>query len=743
VIFIAGLLSIVVQVVMLRELSAAFYGVDLIYLLALAAWLLWSAAGAVAGRTVLAPSRKRLAGLLLAIGVAVPLDVALVRDLRRLLGGVRGAYLPLPGQIAASVFSLLVPGLLLGLLFQWAAKRYLSPDSAGRTLARAYAMESAGGLCAGLITTWTLHWGVGALQLTLGAAAVCFAAAALVVRGSPSRPYPGVRTAASQAGSSLGAAVALVLLSGCLVALWQARRLDLWMAGWNHPQVIETLDTPYGRTTVTRGSGQTNVYENDALVFESGGTDAEELACLSLLQCAMPKRVLLVEGASLALIPEVAAHRPDFVEDIELDRRHTDLLARLLPARFGASLLLPFVHTAIDDPRRAIAACDERVEQGCGEPYDVIVVASGEPASAQANRFYTREFFEQCAGRLGETGVLSFRLPSVENYWTPPMTARTGSIYRALAASFRDVVVLPGATNIVLASRGTLTRDPDLLAARMEERGIRGRLVSPRYLHYLYSNDRYEEIRHILDTSTARPNTDATPVCYQATAVLWLSKFMPSLGQADFARVSKMLGWSGPGSWVLLFLFALPGLASRRRPGARGLVMVGSAAFAGMSLETLLLVHYQLKRGVVFGDIGILLTSVMAGLAAGAWLVDRSHRKCSPAPFLLALALLGLVISVMAGTGHASSLAEIALVLGATGAAVAGTFAAVSLEPGADQRRLVSPLYAVDLLGGSLGSVAASLVMIPLAGLPFTAEWSAAAMGVALLATRLQGRRSK
>jgi hypothetical protein len=52
---------------------------------------------------------------------------------------------------------------------------------------------------------------------------------------------------------------------------------------------------------------------------------------------------------------------------------------------------------------------------------------------------------------------------------------------------------------------------------------------------------------------------------------------------------------------------------------------------------------------------------------------------------------------------------------------------------GDDQRRLVSPLYAADVLGGSIGSGVCSLLLIPLLGLPLTAEWTAALMAVAII----------
>jgi spermidine synthase len=775
-IFIAGLLSIVVQVILLRELSAAFYGVDLIYLLALGAWLLWTAAGALAGRGSLRPSAFGVAALLVATGIVVPLDIALIRRLRLLLGGVPGAYLPLPAQIAASALCLLVPSVLLGLLFQSTAKRYLSPPSgdrgsgigdhgdvprptpdsgprtpdSGRSLARAYAIESLGGVVGGLATTWTLQLGVQNLELALATAALTFVAAALTRhtdRGARLQPCdPPLRRRAAGAVR----AVALVFLLACLLGGWNAHRLDLWMTSWNHPDVVDASDTPYGRVTVTERAGQVSAYENDALSLESEGTEPEDFAHLSLLQHPSPQRVLLVSGASAGLLAAVAQHGPERIDDVELNQALVGLLARRLPASFKASLSLPAVHLTFDDPRRAIADCPRgpadvrpstssgRTEpKPCSDRYDVIVVAAAEPASAQANRFFTREFFEQCAARLKPGGLVSFRLTSIENLWTPPLIARTGSIYAALRQVFTDVVVLPGATNFVLASRARLTRDPDVLSARLVGRGIRARMVTPRYLRYLYSNDRYAEIEALLARCRARPNTDANAASYQATSLLWLSKFVPSLGQADFTRVSDAFGWSRVQSWLLLAVVAGCALAWRLGGWPRRSVLVAAAAFGGMTLETLLLVHYQLKHGVVFQDLGLLLMSVMAGLAAGAMIVDRQARlKPRPADarlFLAAFIVLALLASISIRTGWGSGLVPIGVMLFATGVIVAGVFACASLRDNVDQRRLVSPLYAADLLGGCVGSIAASLVLVPLLGLPLTAEWAAALMAVAVL----------
>ena len=77
----------------------------------------------------------------------------------------------------------------------------------------------------------------------------------------------------------------------------------------------------------------------------------------------------------------------------------------------------------------------------------------------------------------------------------------------------------------------------------------------------------------------------------------------------------------------------------------------------------------------------------------------------------------------------------VAILLAVTGALVAALFAYVSLQRATDQARLVSPLYAADLLGGCAGSLLASLVLIPMAGLAVSARWMAvlAALSLVLL----------
>ena len=136
-----GFFSILGQVVILRELNVAFFGIELIYILSFAFWMIGTAIGAAVGRQSYIPEEKKIHKLFLVSAILLIVDIIFIRDIRNLFGGVRGGYLPFTIQVSALSIALLPIGLLAGLLFQFSAKRFVDKNE---TLAKAYAIESAG-----------------------------------------------------------------------------------------------------------------------------------------------------------------------------------------------------------------------------------------------------------------------------------------------------------------------------------------------------------------------------------------------------------------------------------------------------------------------------------------------------------------------------------------------------------------------------------------------------------------------
>ena len=697
-----GLISILGQVVLLRELNVSFYGVELIYLLAMGIWLFWTAIGALIGRRVHFPSLNRIAALFIIFGIVLPVDIAFIRSSRLLFGGVPGAYLSFLEQLIAAVISVLPAGLLSGLLFQWTAKVYVST---GRTLAIAYAIESAGGLFGGLLATLFLRWGLQNCSLALVCGLIAVIAPLLFLR---------------KHRASLLRWAAAVLAGVFLLLLWKTPPLDRLMTKWNHPNLLESSDSPYGRITVTRLHNQISVFENDALAFETEGTEAEYFCHLAALQHPNPQHVLILGGGIEGIVREIAQYAPEQIDYVELNPVMLNLVTRFLPNDIGKSLRESNVHIIFADPRQYLK------ESG---KYDLILVGMQEPTSGQANRFYTQEFFEQCSAKLNPGGILGFRLRAAENLWTMPLARRTVSIYTALQAVFPEVLFLPGTTNIVTASREPLPRTPEIMSRRLQDRKIVTRLISPNYIRYLFTNDRFFEIRDLLKRETALPNTDIRPVCYQYAFMIWLSKFFPQIALIDLSSIVSTGFLKPPLSLLLWISLPIVFLLSRFLPASRRILLVAVSGFLGMVLETILILYYQMKHGVLYQDIGLLLMSFMAGLALGAMLINilmtrfadmQKLTRWYSAGLLIGFCLLCTIVDTKLTMSASVGLAQTSWLLAVAGFLVAGIFAYASLYEIEEQKSVISPLYSADLIGGCLGSILGSLILIPLAGLDVT-----------------------
>ncbi len=695
-----GFISILGQVVLLRELNVSFYGVELIYLLALGIWLLCTAMGVVAGHWFKFPSLKHIAGIFILFGMILPLDIVFIRASRMIFGGIPGAYLTFFQQFVIAIISILPSSFLSGLLFQWSAKTYVATN---RTLASAYAIESLGGIIGGLFSTLFLMWGLNNLSTAI-LCALCSIITSLVVMRTTSKSY--MRW------------IAFILICVFLALLGKSSLLDRRMTMLNHPNVLQSVDSPYGRITVTKLYNQISVFENDALAFETEGTNAEYFSHLAALQHADPQKILILGGGIEGIIGEIAKYQPTLIDYVELNPTMLNIVTKYLPDDIRNSLHAPNVNIIFGDPRQFLKKSGK---------YDLILVGMPQPTSGQANRFYTREFFEQSSAKLNSGGILGFRLLSAENLWTLPQTKLNTSIYSALQFVFPHTLFLPGATNIVTASRAPLPSTPEVMSSRLRDKKIDTKLISSNYIKYLFTNDRFVAIKDALNKRIAPPNTDTRPVCYQYTFIIWLSKFFPRIVTINLSSSMNNL-LKSPLSFLWMGL-PLIFLLSRFRPTIRRAMLVAAAAFTGMIVEMVLILHYQAKHGVLYQDIGLLLMSFMAGLVAGSYLINKAHLpfvsnsksfRFYGIGLLIGFCILCLFIEFNVLEGDSAGLPHILSLLTANGFLVAGIFAYASLHEIEDQKTIISPLYAADLIGGCLGSLLGSLIFIPLAGMDVT-----------------------
>jgi len=691
----AGLTATIAQLVLMRELVATFYGNELFFGLVLTVWLAWVAAGSWGlGRLALhyRLGRKTFtAGLTLA-GALLPAQLTLLRAARSLLRVTPGAFVEF-GQMVWIVILVLAPLCLLGGLLFTLGTRLITEQ--GESTAKAYIWESTGAVAGGALFSFLFIRWFDPYQSALLVTAINLASVVILL--SRRRWY---------------SLILLVLLAGAALPLGHS--LHEATLRWQWQDLIFAADSPYGRLTIQARDSQRIFFENGLLAFETQGTFPEEVVHFPMLEHPNPQHVLLIGGGAAGDLGEILKHQVSGATYVELDPLLIEAARNYLPPNEAAIL---------NDPRLTLILSDGRwyVKQNAPNRsrFDVIILDLPDPSTGALNRFYTREFFSEVHALLNQGGLFALGLSSAENYWSPELARRNSSIYRTLQDVFPHIIVLPGEHNFFLAAELPLETDPAVLAERLAQRGIETRLVTPEYIKYIFTNDRFVDVRQELEkTASVRFNSDLAPICYYYDLALWLSRFYPNL-RGVFESASLVNLW-----WVTVPLALVLLLVRWRRSWAVP-AAIASLGLVQMVLELVILFAFQVLHGYLYAEVSLIITAFMAGLALGGTTSNNlrfSKKTARRALIKVQFAVViycGLFSLILTLPIPAPAITFPLLALLAGCLAGAAFPLALILMPGESGQEAGS-LYAADLLGGCLGALLGAVLFVPVLGIPQT-----------------------
>ena len=573
-----GVSCVMTQLALMRELLGAFAGNEMVLGIVLGFWLLLMGIGTSLGRTAdnLRHPLVVLAATQILLAILPLLQVFLLRALRNVVF-TRGAAVGV-NETVISVFVVLLPYCLVAGYALTLSCSILARDEGPAGIGSVYVTDSLGSIVGGVVFSFVLVQFLDHLAILVFPAALSLLAAAVIGVHLSRRGLTSVALV-------LGAGVAAATLLGHADALSTA-------AQYSPQHVVARANSPYGKLIVTESDGQFNFIENGVPITSTRDDQhVEETVHYAMVQRPDAREVLLVSGGFSGTAKEILKYGVTAVDYAELDP---------LVLKFGAK----FLSENLADRRIRIINSDGRlfIKQTAGK-YDVIIVDVSNPSTAQLNRFYTAEFFAEGKATLAKDGVLSFSLGHYENYVSPELARMLGSASQALKKSFQNVRMIPGGRIFFLASDGPLFDD---IAARIEQRQIKTKLVNRHYLDAMLSADRMAD----LERATARPaavNTDFNPVLYFYHLRHWMSQF-----NVGFSWLQAGL--------LVLFCFYLIRL---RGPA----LVLFASGFAGSALEVVLLLVFQVLCGSVYHQVGVIVTAFMAGLALGAMLTNRGSGR--------------------------------------------------------------------------------------------------------------------
>lgn len=721
-ILILGLSGMVAHTVLLRELLILFAGNEFSVGVIIGGWIVAEAGGAVtAGRWILRgrePTRPFFA-LTLLFCAAFPATIAAVRTFKLLAGLppdqgvgidiVRGAALALQLPVA----------LLHGALFVLACALLAraSADPAGAS-GRVYTLETAGTIAGGLLAGYLVVPHIPAMTAT-----------ALVALLNGVVLLPLARREAKGRFAALCAVTCLLFAVGVLV-LAPALEPATLRRQWQGREVVGSHNTPYQNLTVVRSGSQLTFYGDGLPLFSVPDPDiagVEEFAHLPLLAHPAPRRVLILGGGLGGSVAEVLRH-PSVarVDCVELDPWLKQTVVAHAPAATLAFLADPRVTLHHGDLRQFL--------REVREPYDVILLGMPLPATLQGNRLYTAEFCSTAKKALTTEGIFAVAASGSLIYYGPELMAVNATLLQTLKTAFAGVRVIPGDSNLYLASPATAMAgtDSDKLIARLHERRLATRLITAEHLTYLLDPERQQ---WLLDTlaGAGAVNRDFTPQLLFDYLAYSTVLFTPQLRES-FAALHRLT--LPPLALIIVLSGAFAGLLARYRPAIAAPLVITATGFTAMLLELILFCVFQVLYGILFQALALLISTFMLGLALGSWLVTtgplagRDARRLLLAVdggLLLFAALLALLFSG-AGLPMEGALRAHLLtlpLLAATGLLTGMQFPLASRlqqaigqqadEPATTGR--VGTIFGADLLGGCLGGLLGGVVLLPVLGL--------------------------
>ncbi|HDP16352.1 MAG TPA: hypothetical protein ENN16_00690, partial [Candidatus Omnitrophica bacterium] len=304
--FTLGLVSMIGQIMILREFIVVFYGNELSLGIILATWLFWVAFGsAVLGRITdrLGSKQKLLSYAQILLSFILPFNILLIRNIKPFLGISPGEIVGFAPMFASSFLSLSLVCSLLGFTFtlisKLAAERSAIPSKA---ITLIYLLEGLGASIGGLFYSFFLVKSFSPVQNALITGSFSMLASALFSK-------------------NLFHLIYLVSIFTAFIFNWPGFVDTLSRKIQYSPfKMIESSDSIYGNIAVTKTGKEFSFYENGMLLFTSGDlATSEESVHYAMLEHPAPKKILLIGGGVSGSVEQILKHRVETIDYVEFD----------------------------------------------------------------------------------------------------------------------------------------------------------------------------------------------------------------------------------------------------------------------------------------------------------------------------------------------------------------------------------------------------------------------------------------
>ncbi|MEW6096950.1 MAG: methyltransferase [bacterium] len=718
-----GFTSTIAQILLMRELTGVFYGNELSLGVTLASWLFWTGMGsALLGR--LTDRLKKPIQLFVILQILFPLIIAceifLVRNIRNILGVEHGVLIGIIPMLLSCFLVLLPLCVVSGFLFTVGCKVYTeAKKDVAPQIGQVYIYDGLGDILGGIVFTYLLVYFFHSLETISYIFILNLVASFSILYHLPKQII------------LKGINIILLVLISLSIFFHQSDVLQQFSKRlqWKGYNLVVSKDSIYGNIAITREENQYSFYESGLPVFAvPDKVSSEQLIHFPMVMHPAPKHILIIGKGVGGGLTETLKHPETKVHYVELDPMIIDLAKKYLPKEDLKSLEKCQVH--LMDGRLFVKRTKTK--------FDLIMVNLPDPATAQLNRFYTKEFFKEIKNILNTDGVFSIGVTSDENYLSEELKNFNGCIYKTLKEVFEEVIIAPGQHLLFFASpkEGVLTYDTQVLAQRFTARKIQTTYVDEYYFPYRLLQDRIVFVKEEIEDYNYHANTDFYPICYFYNIVLWSTQFYTSIRLFFnwFAKIN--LYWIFGLLVGLVFLHVLICKKRAQFTNTSIPIAIMTTGYAGLSLEIILIFGFQVLYGYIYHRIGMIVASFMIGLVIGTLLMNQLLNKINDEQGIRTLAkiefsiviysfLLPIIFLILSNLKTQASIFIAVELLFPILTIITGIFVGAEF-PLANKLYLkdfhkvgktAGLIYGFDLFGACLGGLLSTILFIPILGI--------------------------
>jgi spermidine synthase len=731
---IKGLSGIIAQVLLMRELLISFHGNELTLGIILANWLILVAIGSfVIGKTGEKTESKTEVFVLFQLFFAFTLPLTIY--LSRIFGNI---LLPTPGEglgfglIFYSSFLVLLPITIpQGALFTYGCRLFaqrIRKDVS--SIGKVYVLESIGSIIGGILITFFLIQYLNSFEIAFIISLTNTLISIFLLWPEP-RPFHSIFQRALWILSILLSFVfAYSLFSQTSNAIQQSSI----HSQWRNLNVIHNQNSIYGNITVTKRGEQFTFFTNGVPSITTPVPDTaflEDFVHFPMLFHEKPESVLILGGGAGGMIHEVLKYPVRLVDYVELD----PLLLKLVQ-KFST----PLTQSELSDPRVRIHFTDGRFFiKKTRDRFDLIFIGLPAPQELQTNRLFSSEFFSFAKKKLDLNGIIVLTLPGSLTYISPELRDLNGCILDTLKAVFHSVRVIPGDTNLYLASDSSKLENvtTEELIKRLERRKIQTSLFTQGYLAFRLHERWMKWFSESMERKGIQINSDFRPIGVFFSLSYWNALFSPSLTGIFkwFEGFSLQISIS----FILLFTILMAVLFIKRPLFSAQSIpyAIFTTGLAGMIFNLAVIFNFQTFYGYLYYQIGLLIAIFMLGIALSSFYMTRhldriekdAHQFLKIEILVILFSLLfPFVFSIPSDYFGKTPLPLLIYPVFLIMSFFSGAWIGLQF-PLASKIYLGSPgkggtlghtaglLYGADLLGGFLGGLSGGILLLPILGL--------------------------